>query len=288
MPDLSEFTTEAGAIAALVGAAGTPVVVNLEEENAVTFVPVAPGASLARMLVDDLRVHPRWPVATPEFDDDESFVTYARRYWIEGRSIAFAGRDGAVQAVFDYHDASDAGNGEPGLAGRGAHTATVAPRYTDAWKAWTGQNARQMTQEVFLEFLEERIGDIAAPDGATLQEIIRFFRVNTAVGFQSGRNLTDGTASLTWTEDAEAAGGKRGELPIPTDFQILLRPYRDGTEAGAVFAARLRWRIAKPQVQFSFHIVREALSTYLDEVNERRRLAMFGAGLDPIIFGARG
>lgn len=282
MPLLDENTNLAAVFAA--GASLRPIDVDGHQ-----FLVVPEGYSVERADTDALMLHPRWAKAAPQFDDEASFVTYCARYWVEGRSIAFANRDGGIKAIFDYHEESfkdDAGDDALGRAGRAEHVATFTPRHTAAWAAWVGANGRTLTQEQFLEFLEERMGEIAEPDGADLNEVVRFFRVKADVGFQSGQNLTNGTVNLVWTEDAAATGGSTGQLSVPTEFVILLKPYRDMQEAKA-FTARLRWRLSKPKVSFSFHLVPEQLSDYLDELNELRRVRVSGAGVVPVIFGAR-
>lgn len=281
-PLLDENTDIAAVFAA--GASLRPIAVGLHQ-----FVVVPDGYTLQRADIDALELHPRWATARPQFDDEASFVAYCTRYWVEGRSIAFADRNGGIKAIFDYHDEAfkdDAGDDAVGKAGRGEHVASFTPRFTAAWAAWVGANGRQLSQEQFLEFLEERMGEIAEPDGAELNEVVRFFRVKADVGFQSGQNLTNGTVNLVWTEDAAASGGSTGQLTVPTEFVLLLRPYRDKPEAKP-FTARLRWRLSKPKVTFSFHLIEEQLQEYLDELNELRRVRVSGADVVPIVFGSR-
>lgn len=273
----SEAETDVGAAFEAGAASATPIpVLHVSDQD--LFVMAPKGWQPVRLDVDDVRANPRWAVAHPTFDDQGSFAAYCARYWEEGASLIFATRAGAMRAIFDYHESESAG----GTPGRGDHTARFTPRFTRSWNAWTGADDVDMSQSEFLQFLEERIGDIASPDGAELQEVIRFFTVKSAVGFSSAQNLTNGTVQLTWTEDAEAGGGAGGQQQVPTGFTVMLKPFMDRPETFAA-QVRLRWRLSKPRVTFRF-ILPEAVSDFVDEVNEARRVEL-SATLNPILFG---
>lgn len=209
--------------------------------------------------------------------DVTSFVSYVERYYVAGQSIVLCAPNGTLRAIFDYHRDTSTSGREPG---RGLHHAVFEPERTRSWLAWARQSGKPMTQTDFLEFLENRIGDIAEPN---LSEIIRHFQVRSNVGYSRAENLTDGTVQLHYTEDAEAMGGVAGTIRIPTSFTIVLKPFRD-MDSKKVFTAKLRWRLTKPQVQFTFILNEEELEDYSEEVNRERAALVEGSGFQ-VLFG---
>lgn len=226
-----------------------------------------------------------WPKGHAQLLDEGSFVAYLKRFWRADESVLFAGADSRLSATFDYHRSEDerlAGN--PKQGGRGDFGATFAPRFTPSWIEWRAANEKPIDQEKLLEFLERRMGDIASPDGAELREVISFFKVHSNIGFVSGRNLTNGTANFQWSEEAAASAGAAGDLSVPTEFTVLLKPFRDLSDARA-FTAQLRWRIQRPNVSFSFHLQGESLDDYVEVLNELRRLRISAElGTEPVVF----
>jgi len=225
----------------------------------------------------------RWPAGNAQLQDEGSFIAYLKRYWREHESVVFANESSRLMAIFDYHRTEREGNA--GQGGRSVFGAWFAPRFTPAWSAWRAANARGMEQGSLLEFLEARMGEVIEPDGADLREVIQFFKVHHEVGFVSGQNLTNGNVNFTWAEESTATAGPAGQLVVPTEFTVLLQPFKDLPNEARAFKAQLRWRIQRPKVTFSFHFFTEQLDDYLEELGEARRLRISAAlGAEPVVF----
>jgi len=227
----------------------------------------------------------RWAKGNAVLADEGSFIAYLRRFWRDDESVVFVGTDSKLNAIFDYHLSQVAI--APGMVqgGRSDFRASFAPRFTPAWSAWRAASGKSLDQIELLEFIEERIGEIASPDGAELREIIQFFKVHNELGFVSGKNLTNGTVNFQWAEEATATAGSAGELTVPTEFRVALQPFRDLPDDRKMFTAQLRWRIQRPKVTFSFHLRNEELDDYVEALNEERRLRISAAlGPDPVVF----
>ena len=153
--------------------------------------------------------------------------------------------------------------------GWGDHRAVFEPKWTTAWTAWTGFDDQWQTQEAFAEFLEERIPDIAEPDGALLMETATNLRLRMDVVYEKAVSLANDTVQLTYREDMQAAG----TIKIPERFSLFLRPF-EGADLVEIHA---RLRIAKPdahgKVRFMFRlgervqrVVDEAFDAMAEEV----------------------
>lgn len=199
--------------------------------------------------------------------DQPSFVAYLNAHAMKGVSAIFREPgSSAMRAVLDYH--ASAAVDPRGIAGSGDHVATFTPPWSKSWRAWMAVNRKPMTQEAFLELLEERVSDVVAPNYADLVELIQWFRVHEEVGFSSSRNLATGAVELSYSADPQAAGGRDGRLEVPGMIRVLMRPY-DDRPAAAEIDARLRYRLSKNAVTFEVRFP-EGLSDWLREVDEAR------------------
>jgi len=221
----------------------------------------------------------RRKIGTIDLHQQGDFIAYVTRHR-EERSLIVADLNGAMTCYFDHHD--PVGDGDAGWGGRGEHSAEFVPRRTRSWEDWSKSNQRWLSQQEFLEFIDRRMGDILEPDGADLREIVEFFRVHTEIGFESGRNLTNGNVSLRWAEESNATGGQN--LEVPTRFKVLIKPYRD-LDDSQIFDVELRWRISKPAVTFGF-LLPEAVEDFIDTINERRRVEVNGATNVPVLLAS--
>lgn len=193
--------------------------------------------------------------------DVDSLITYLNAQKEEG-TLAFADTAGGIKAFINHHDAEAAGWRD--------HIATLAREQTTAYKRWTAANGQWMKQEAFAEFLESRMGEIVSPDGAQLLEIAQFFTANTTVGFSSSKLLSNGRVQFQYIENIEEKSGRAGDLTVPTEFTVLLRPYKDARLPAAgqpdpeqfLVNARLRYRLAQNAVTLAF-ILGEELELFL-------------------------
>lgn len=209
------------------------------------FLLVPHGATLTPMeqhLMEPTRLKQAVTVLNPD-----SFVGYVSLFGNNDRSLVFADKDaGTFCAVLDYHQDMDSPSWNE-------HTCTLALKPTLAWQEWMASNKQPMNQSAFGLFLEEHMGDIAAPAGATLLEMVRNFEAKKNASFSSSIRETDGTVDFKFTETVEGAS-KGGQIKVPEDFTLALKPF-EGSAAQAV-KARLRYRIDGGKLSLSYDLFR--------------------------------
>lgn len=135
----------------------------------------------------------------------------------------------AVTAIID---------GGPGWC---SHTITLALKHSREWTEWTGIDGKMLDQEAFAEFIEDHISTIAKPDGAKLLEICQTLTGHTNQQWRSQKILANGQRQLQWEESVEAKAGDKGDLTIPAELQLVLRPYQGGEPV--LINARFRYRM---------------------------------------------
>jgi uncharacterized protein YfdQ (DUF2303 family) len=167
-----------------------------------------------------------------------SFAHYYAKH-SSGFSEVFADLDaGTFTAVLDAHGPE----GEDVAWQR--HRLVLELEKTLPWKTWTERDRKMQTQQAFAEFVEDNARDVA-PNGKTtaadLLEIAQSFQAHTDVKFAKGTRLATGQTQLTYTETIDAKAGQRGEIVIPSEFDLAILPYEDCEHK--IMAARFRYRL---------------------------------------------
>lgn len=177
-------------------------------------------------------------------------------------------------AVFNDHAQVD-GDHTPGWCDYRAHYACPL---SAEWKAWTAQSGKHMTQELFAQFIENNLPDLAEPPAADMLEISRTLEAKKKVNFASGIRLSNGQNELTFEEEISGTAAK-GKFQVPEVFKIGI-PVFYGSERWAM-EARLRYRIADGgKLTMWFELVRP--HAVLDEaINDVRKDITEGTGLLP-------
>lgn len=121
------------------------------------------------------------------------------------------------------------------------HTATLELRHSEEWTEWAQVDGKFFGQVEFAQFVEDHISSIAAPDGGVLLDVVQTLEANTGVRFKSSQLLGNGQRQIAFEETVEAKAGTKGNLTIPTELTLALRPFQ-GCDAVAV-VARFRFRI---------------------------------------------
>ena len=127
--------------------------------------------------------------------DAASFIAYVNRYkTAETRLFAepgfLASGQAHVVAVIDYH--------EPDKAKYGVHVANYAPRYSDQWRFWQKHCNAPLKQVAFAELIEEARAEIRNPEAAQLLDIVRTFKANKKIDFDSVVYQPGGDVRLTY------------------------------------------------------------------------------------------
>lgn len=210
-----------------------------ELETGVVYVE-ADGSGGSRIVdTDRYAEHPRHIEAKRVVGDAESFVRYVTKHVIEGHSEVYADvPSSSVVAVLDSHDA--------GQGGWQKHTARLELRHTKSWEAWTKVDGQLLAQTDFAEFIEQQALDVRSPETAVLIEIAQSFQAKTSVDFEGGERLDSGQVRLEYKETVTARAGQKGHIDIPTELELLLRPYIGGPVY--VVVARFRYRLRGSQL----------------------------------------
>jgi uncharacterized protein YfdQ (DUF2303 family) len=186
--------------------------------------------------------------------DMDSFTAYVNRYKSDATRV-FAepgflnGGVARMIATFDYHQPqTEGGAAVPEYC---AHTATYAPRYSEAWTRWHAIAKAPLKQAEFAEFIEEARADINEPSAATLIDIVRTFKASKRTEFDSVVYQPNGDVRLTYDEKTEQKG-QSGALPEQMQLGIPVY-YRGEPFAVPVF---LRFKVGSGTVQFALKIDR--------------------------------
>lgn len=153
------------------------------------------------------------PRGNPYFFDTNSFIAYVKKHIVLGETEIYADQEKRqIVAVFDWH----CGSGP----GWGVHRATLRFQPDPDWQAWVKVDRRAMSQQEFVEFLEDQREDIVSPSAATVMEACANLEVTTSASFSSRIRLADGTTAFSYSEDQ-----KTGQVKIPQEIKLKLSPF---------------------------------------------------------------
>lgn len=161
------------------------------------------------------------------------FVDFLSLYKDRPGMFVFGSKAG-FRAVINHHGT------EPGW---GDYIVEFEPEFTPWWTAWQGFSEKWIEQRDFAEFLEERMGEIAEPDGAFLLEAITTLQFKTNINFQSKIQTENLAVSLTYEEVLEEGHGPQGVVQLPRRLMLRMEPFR-GAEP-ATIEARLRYDVSR-------------------------------------------
>lgn len=191
-----------------------------------------------------LRETPRRKQGTFAAYDAGSFITYMTKHATEHSEVWADIERRTITAVINAHGDVDA---DPGW---GDHRLVLQLRHTPAWKAWTGNDRRALTQTDFAEHLEDRRLDVVEPTAADLTELARSFKATKKVEFAESKHLSTGQVQLTYHEVVDAKAGNKGDIEIPETFMLGLTPFEGS--ARYEIGARLRFDISSGQLQLTY------------------------------------
>lgn len=173
----------------------------------------------------------------------ESFAAYVNHFKIANATTLFAnppyaGAAGIVPplflAVIDYH--------EPGEPDRCGHVVTYPCPFSHEWNTWMSIHGKALTQEQFVDFLDENMQDIVEPDAATVHEVALNFSSKTDVKFAAKMDRVSGGVSLTYEETVEGGSSHPDKGRIAAfDSMTLSIPVFLGGDAEDV-KVRIQWK----------------------------------------------
>jgi len=174
-----------------------------------------------------------------------SFIEYVNHFKRAGTEIHVR-RGGSALALIDAPTPD-----EPRWA---EHSAEFIVTYSDRWKTWDDRNKQNMNQRQFAEFVEDNTADFVAPSGGEMLDIARTLHAEQSSNFKSGIRLENGDVSLAYEKTTVGKAGQRGDLEIPSVFQIQV-PILEGEPARLV-DIRLRYDLVEGKLTFNFEIIR--------------------------------
>lgn len=205
----------------------------------------------------------------------EALVQFAARHMDVDRSTLWGDVENARLTVI----LNDDGPAETYQPDWGDHRVILGLKPSPEWQAWTSLTEKGMSQEELAEFLEEHLLEVVDPDGSTLLEVTRTFQATTGATFRRAQSLHSGQVQLTWQEEGEAKAGASGQLEVPREFTIRVRPFM-GTEPVDV-RGQFRYRVSSGSLQLGFRLLnldehrREAVEVVLAVVADELGLTAF-------------
>lgn len=254
-------------------------------EHAEVSVPVAlvqkDGVTRVEMITDALAeldrrlTGPRRRTGIAKLTEVESFIAHVLRWGDPKRSTIYADTAAmSFTAVLDDHPPTPA----PTDTAWREHRATYSCPRSAEWREWTARDGRAMRQTEFADFLESRLEDLVAADGAPAPlEVLKMARqltIKTKGTFQREVNPTTGDFVLVNKTETE-----QGSTEIPRMFVIALPVFEGGVRYQ--IEARVRFTLADGTPQFAFvlhrraEIERDAFSAIRQQVAEATKLQVF-------------
>lgn len=214
--------------------------------------------------------HPRHEVATRTVTDAKSFVDYVNRHRRPGTEVFAHTATSSVVGVIDSHEAT---GGEPGWQ---KHKVQLVLEHTKSWLAWTGRDLGTdsrawFDQAEFAEFIEQNALDVRNPEHGTLIDIATTFEAKQKADFESAVREHDGSVRFGYVETVAAKAGQKGELTIPKEFELALRPYIGGPVYKVI--ASFRYRIGAQGLRLGYALQRPEVileAAFTDIVTEIR------------------
>jgi uncharacterized protein YfdQ (DUF2303 family) len=265
---MTEYQTESEVVADLTRQSVEPH----KLDGGVYAIP-GPDGSVRIVDTDAYSETPRHTTASRTVLDATSFVTYVNRHGLAGTEVYADTPGSAVVAIIDSHEGND---GDPGWQ---KHRLTLSLEHTKAWKAWVGRDLGQvpaawMDQQEFAEFIEDRALDVVEPDHATLIELATKFEATKNVEFGSSVRLDSGEVQFQYTETIGAKKGNKGEVKLPKEIKLALRPYIGGPIY--FMWAALRYRMGGTGLRLGYalqrpeNILEAAFADIVTEIREGR------------------
>lgn len=169
--------------------------------------------------------------------------------------------DRQIRAILDGYDA------------RRQHTATLRLKTSREWEEWAKVDGKLLPQVEFAGFIQDHISTIGIPDGGLLVDICETLTGTTDVQWKSQQLDASGQRKFQYEETVNGVAGAKGEIGIPTELVLVLRPFQ-GSEPLRV-NARFRFRLSGGAVQLGVKLVEpdrileDAFAAIVEDVQDR-------------------
>jgi uncharacterized protein YfdQ (DUF2303 family) len=182
--------------------------------------------------------------ATATLTEPSSFVAYVKDFDRTGTKLFAIKVIERIQiiAILDYPEV-----GEPSWA---THKATLELDLSRDLLRWRSRHGKPMTQEGFVEWVEDEARFFTKPAAAEMLTVARDIELRKDVVWKSTAKQPNGDIAMSYVSETKAGAGK---AELPAMFTIML-PVLSG---GATFAveARLRPRLNEGSLSISFELV---------------------------------
>lgn len=206
-------------------------------------------------VIEYLRAREDFPprkIGTVKLSAAESFLSYWHKHSNPRASQIYAAINPAkFTAVFDDHEAT--------MPLYREHRAVYSIEHSPEWKEWMTHNGKPFGgNEEFARWVENQLPDITRPDGASMLQMALNFRYTQNASFGNQVNLNNGSAKLTYTNDAQgqSTAVACGEIQIPEIFEISIPVFHGLDEPKRALQCRLRWRVHEKSLRMHYEIIR--------------------------------
>lgn len=198
------------------------------------------------------------------FNDLPSFAWYVNEHVIPG-SVVYLSREKEplFTAVLDEH-----GKDSPGWRQHRTQIKLVHSRQFTAWSILATRD-----QKAFAEFLEDRVNEVATPDGASLFELVTNLEASQNASFSSYTKLSNGDARLVYNKETKAGNGT---MEVPQRLTLFI-PIWENSERTEV-NVKLRFFLREGTVSFKLEIERledlvdAAIDNAIDFIREKTKV----------------
>ena len=140
-----------------------------------------------------------------------------------------------------------------GQAGWRQHRVILELRHSSEWADWAKIDNQLLEQTVFAEFVEDHISSIAEPDAGRLLDIAQTLKGHVDTQWKQQKLLANGQTAFVWEERVEAKAGQKGDLAIPNELTLALRPFQGSDPVGV--DARFRFRPSAEGIRLGVRLV---------------------------------
>ncbi len=282
--------TEADSVAELAKKSTVASLLKLENGVQILTLPVGMEVQSVKDELEEYLTRPERRKGVAKLQELESLIEHTNRF--KGpNSVLFANKDTpSIQCVFNYNEA-----GATGQAEFGDHRALYTFPFSDQWKAWLDRDEQWMKQDIFAEFIEERIMDIGDPSAAgelamhlaavletsfasatRLVELSRGLSVTVKNQVANHVRLGSGETEMMYKTEHNEPGGAK--LKVPGAFLISIPVFQGG--AFYKIGVRLRYRVGgHVEWSYSMHatdrVFEHAFNEACDKAIEGTSLPLF-------------
>lgn len=255
--------------------------------------------------IERLMARPRHLEGLAIFEDIESFIAHLNHFK-NPDSVVFASKGASrFLSVIDYHQVQQATlvlpEGTPEnqtivrtpMQRHCRHGGVFAPKFSEAYLAWTGFNKKDMNQAQFADFLEDRVLDLHEPpavnsENAADQQKLKIARMNgktfatpaQMMDFRKGIKIHEASVAKSYVNTStgevefeykvEQQDEKGERVNIPGLFVIAI-PVFDNSDVHYEVLVRLKYRMngGKPTWFYELFRIDRVLESAFKDVKEK-------------------